>query len=257
MSVVPEPVRVPGWHTLPEDMVYPYPPPSRVPLKVGDVVRVADYTYPPLWVIGRYERLIDALDRTLGPVVCRVEYSGLDLSNMFYYGYAEMKILAMGNVNTLIHEWICDIAEYICIIGRVEDSRTFAAIDCKRRWLRGEATDEELAAAHEAADQAAIKPYRRGQEYGHWEAVRITEGPWTKRRRRPFDLTESITTAEIITAVKAASARYPNGRDPKNGRRDPKNRLAFQSAVGKEITEAWNADLEERVLQALEEEGEP
>jgi len=105
-----------------------------------------------------------------------------------------------------------------------------------------------LAAAHEAADQAAIKPYRRGQEYGHWEAVRITEGPWTKRRRCPFDLTKSVTTAEIITAIKAASARYPKDRDPKS-------RIEFQIAVGKEITEALNADLEERVLQAIG--GEP
>jgi len=109
MTAITEPVQVPGWHTLPEDRMDPYQP-SRGPLKVGDVVRVADYTYPPVWVIGRYERLIDALDSVWGPVVCRVEYSALDPSTMFTYGYAEMKILAMGNVNTLIHEWTCDIA---------------------------------------------------------------------------------------------------------------------------------------------------
>jgi hypothetical protein len=39
--------------------------------------------------------------------------------------------------------------------GREPDARSWAALAVKRRWLRGEATDSELAAAWAAADAAA------------------------------------------------------------------------------------------------------
>jgi hypothetical protein len=55
----------------------------------------------------------------------------------------------------ILHEFACRCAERA--LARVEntDPRSVAAIETKRRWLRGEATDEELYAAGYAARDAA------------------------------------------------------------------------------------------------------
>jgi hypothetical protein len=55
----------------------------------------------------------------------------------------------------ILHEFSCIVAERA--LARVEnpDPRSAGALVVKRRWLRGEATDEELAAACVAADAAA------------------------------------------------------------------------------------------------------
>ena len=55
----------------------------------------------------------------------------------------------------LLHEFACRCAERA--LSRIEnpDPRSLRAIEVKRTWLRGEATDEELAAAQDAALAAA------------------------------------------------------------------------------------------------------
>ena len=55
----------------------------------------------------------------------------------------------------ILHEFACRCAERA--LSRVEnpDPRSLRAIEIKRAWLRGEATDEELAAAWDAALDAA------------------------------------------------------------------------------------------------------
>ena len=54
-----------------------------------------------------------------------------------------------------LHELACDYAERALErerkAGREPDERSWAAIETTRRWLRGEATDQELAAAGTSA----------------------------------------------------------------------------------------------------------
>lgn len=54
----------------------------------------------------------------------------------------------------ILHEFACRCAERA--LSRIEnpDPRSLRAIEVKRTWLRGEATDEELAAAQDAARAA-------------------------------------------------------------------------------------------------------
>ena len=58
-----------------------------------------------------------------------------------------------------LHELACVFAECVLLrergMGQEPDTRSWAAIETKRRWLRGEATDEQLAAAQAAASDAA------------------------------------------------------------------------------------------------------
>jgi hypothetical protein len=54
-----------------------------------------------------------------------------------------------------LHEFSCVVAERALALVKNPDPRSAGAICVKRKWLRGEATDEELAAARYAAEAAA------------------------------------------------------------------------------------------------------
>ena len=55
----------------------------------------------------------------------------------------------------ILHEFACRCAEYALSFVESPDPRSIAAIEAKRKWLRGEITDAELAAARVAARVAA------------------------------------------------------------------------------------------------------
>ena len=55
----------------------------------------------------------------------------------------------------LLHEYACRCADYALSKIDNPDPRSIRAVEAKRKWLRGEITDEELAAAWDAAWDAA------------------------------------------------------------------------------------------------------
>lgn len=55
----------------------------------------------------------------------------------------------------ILHEFACRCAEYALSFVESPDPRSIAAIEAKRKWLRGEITDAELYAACDAAWDAA------------------------------------------------------------------------------------------------------
>ena len=55
----------------------------------------------------------------------------------------------------ILHEFACRCAEYALSFVESPDSRSIAAIEAKRKWLRGEITDAELHAACDVAWDAA------------------------------------------------------------------------------------------------------
>ena len=55
----------------------------------------------------------------------------------------------------ILHEFACRCAEYALSFVKNPDPRSIAAIEAKRKWLRGEITDAELYAARDAAWYAA------------------------------------------------------------------------------------------------------
>jgi hypothetical protein len=66
-----------------------------------------------------------------------------------------VRVLAVLDTTTVLHEFACDEAERALRLASVTDERSWQAIAMKRAWLRGEAADEELAAAWAAARAAA------------------------------------------------------------------------------------------------------
>ena len=57
--------------------------------------------------------------------------------------------------DAILHEFACRCAEEALKLVKNPDPRSVAAIEAKRRWLRGEIGDEELEAARSAARSAA------------------------------------------------------------------------------------------------------
>ena len=55
---------------------------------------------------------------------------------------------------SILHEFACVCAEYALSLIENPDPRSIKAIEVKRAWIRGEATDEELDAAADAAADA-------------------------------------------------------------------------------------------------------
>ena len=51
----------------------------------------------------------------------------------------------------VLHEYACRCAEYALTFVREPDSRSIAAIEAKRKWLRGEISNDDLTAADAAA----------------------------------------------------------------------------------------------------------
>lgn len=67
----------------------------------------------------------------------------------------------------VLHEFACRCAEKALKLVKNPDPRSVAAIEAKRRWLRGEIGDEELEAARDAAWAAA----RDAASAAAWDAA--------------------------------------------------------------------------------------
>lgn len=82
----------------------------------------------------------------------------------------------------ILHEFACRCAEDA--LSRIDnpDPRSINAIAVKRRWIAGEATDEELAAARAAAETAADAAARTDTRAAAWAARAAAWATWTAAR---------------------------------------------------------------------------
>ena len=76
---------------------------------------------------------------------------------------SERTVIWMADATNTLHEFACLCAEDALRTAKVEDVRCWQAIETKRKWLRGEATDDELTAAWDAAWAAARAAARAAQ----------------------------------------------------------------------------------------------
>ena len=70
----------------------------------------------------------------------------------------------------VLHEYACRCAEYALTFVREPDSRSIAAIEAKRKWLRGEISNDDLTAARAAAWDAACDA--AWAAWAAWDAAR-------------------------------------------------------------------------------------
>jgi hypothetical protein len=100
-------------------------------------------------------RPLDALGYGSGPIVCRVRLSGTVVVDTDKAVGTARTVLAMADATTVLQGFACWCAEGALVrereAGREPDPRSWAAIEAKRRWLRGEIDDKALGVAWEAA----------------------------------------------------------------------------------------------------------
>jgi hypothetical protein len=146
-----------AWHFLAEDGRLQFPP--RRLVQVG-----RSYSAKGALVLcknGMHAsiRAIDALLYAPGALVCRVELSGPMLRCPDKLCAQRRKVLAMGDATETLHLFACLEGEMALNAaekrGEKIDAHSRQAIAVKRRWLKKEATTEELTAARDAARAAA------------------------------------------------------------------------------------------------------
>lgn len=71
----------------------------------------------------------------------------------------------------ILHEFACRCAEYALSFADNPDPRSIAAIEAKRKWLRGEITNKELYAADAAAWDAAWNAAWNAARAAAWDAA--------------------------------------------------------------------------------------
>ncbi len=100
-------------------------------------------------------RLVDALEYAQGHIVCRVVLGGIIVKGDDKVVAQTRTVTQWANVEALLHEFACRCAETALKQAKVTDPRCWAAIATKRQWLANRATDAQLAAAWDAARDAA------------------------------------------------------------------------------------------------------
>jgi hypothetical protein len=122
----------------------------------------------------------DALQYAPGSMLCRVEMGGEVIKGNDKLCARSRKVLAIYDADHLLHEFACLCAERALKQAKIDDPRSHRAIEVKRLWLAGKATDAELDAARAGARDAARAGARDAARDGAWDAAR--DGAWDAAR---------------------------------------------------------------------------
>ena len=207
-----------AWHFLPADgkIANANSQHGGKVVRVGQKLSVTGEINPCVHGLHASERLIDALRYAPGPILCRVECSGTVKRESDKLAARHRKVLAMADVTATLHEFACQVAEEALLrereAGREPDVRCWTAIETKRRWLRGEASNSELQAAWDAAwggASAASVAARAAAHAAAWDAARAAA--WASAWAAAWD-------AAWDAARAAWDAAWDAARDAQNDR---------------------------------------
>ena len=110
----------------------------------------------------------------------------------------------------ILHEFACRCAEYALSFVDNPDPRSIAAIEAKRKWLRGEITDKELnaarAAARAAARDAAQVAARAAAQVAAWAAA--WAAAWDAARDAAEDAAEDAARDAAEDAARDAAREH-------------------------------------------------
>ncbi len=204
--------KVLAWHWLADNGCLQYPPHTKV--EVGQTLTAEGSL--ELCDNGMHAslRALDALQYALGAIICRVELSGEIVKGDDKLCARHRKVLAMADATKTLHEFACWCAEQALLrereAGREPDKRSWTAIGVKRRWLKGEATDEELHAASAAAWAAAwaaardaVSAARDAASAAAWAAAR--DAAWAAARDAAWDAARDAARDAAWAAARDAA----------------------------------------------------
>jgi len=191
-----------GWHFLDEKgrLVQPGKHHGRRrTMKPGTALHVP----PPIVMCERglhmSKKPLDALTYcpTQNPVISRVLVWGevQEQSDKLVAEYRE--VVAMCDAAPVLHEFACLCAEDALSLVENPDPRSVAAIDAKRKWLRGGFSNDDLDAARRAAWSAARS--------AAWSAAR--SAAWSAARRAAWSAADAADAAWSAAESAAWSAQ--------------------------------------------------
>jgi hypothetical protein len=178
MKPAPAPAeRLYAWHFVPSNLKLAH---SGEPVEVGRTYHVEGKIIPCENGLHGSVRLLDALAFASSSILTRCSYGGEIVHESDKLAASERTILWLGDIDQILHEAACVFAEGALRIGKVTDPRSWAAIEAKRKWLRGEITDKELAAAGDVAwvfaGDVAWDAARVAAWDAAWAAARVAAG---------------------------------------------------------------------------------
>ena len=183
-----KPKKILAWHWAKADLKTQH---SNEPIAKGKTLKATG----PLQLCenGMHASLnpMDALQYAPGPMLCRVELSGEIIQGEDKLCASSRKVLWIANADHMLQEFACLCAERALKAAKVDDPRSWRAIEVKRLWLAGKATDAELAAARDAARDAA--------RAAAWDAARDAA------RAAAWDAARGAAWAAVWAAVWAAA----------------------------------------------------
>jgi hypothetical protein len=150
-----------GWWFCREERVLPHG--DGRPVVAGEILTVPGPVILCKRGLHASERPMDALSYAPGPILCRVRLSGEIVRGEDKgddkLAATERTVLWMADASATLWAFACDCAERALTAeraaGREPAAASWAAVETRRRWLRGEATDADLSAASSAASSAA------------------------------------------------------------------------------------------------------
>ncbi len=162
----------------------------------------------------------------------RDEWTALDVLNLPDV-YADDKLWSVLREEfidaPILHEFACRCAEYALSFADNPDPRSIAAIEAKRKWLRGEITDKELDAARAAARAAA------------WDAE--LDAARAAARAAAWDAELDAARAAARNAARAAA---------RNAELDAAWDAELDAAWDAELDAAWDAELDAATEHEIE-----
>ena len=163
-----KPKKILAWHWAKADLKTQH---SNEPIAKGKTLKATG----PLQLCenGMHASLnpMDALQYAPGLMLCRVELSGEIIQGEDKLCASSRKVLWIANADHMLQEFACLCAERALKAAKVDDPRSWRAIEVKRLWLAGKATDAELAAARGAAWDAARDAARDAAWGAAWAAA--------------------------------------------------------------------------------------
>jgi len=100
-------------------------------------------------------KILDALQYAPGNICCRVICWQIEQEEDDKFVCHKRRVEWTYDATNILHEFACQVAEKALKLAKVRDKRYLAAIEAKRKWLKGEINDSELDAARAAAGDAA------------------------------------------------------------------------------------------------------
>ena len=151
------------------------------------------------------------------------EWTAIDVLNLPYVSAQDKlwSVLREEFIDApILHEFACRCAEYALSFVGSPDPRSIAAIEAKRKWLRGEITDAELDvargeardAAHDAAMYAARIAARVAAQDVAWVIAKVIaqDAPWAAARNVVWS---AANDAASDTACAARNTAFRAARD--------------------------------------------